>query len=960
MAHETSETVMSFADGNPSFNYTVPSQPDATFDNATTDGATMAEYLQRPVKIHEFEWSSSIVAFSTFLPWKLFFENARVSNRITTYQLLRCKLHLKFLINGTPFQYGRLMADYIPLRSATGPPDELTVDRAFVTQDSVGASQRPHIFLDPTTCAGGEMELPFFWYKDYLNVVAGDWDLMGEINIRQLNALASTNTTSTDTVRITVMAWASEVEVAMPTAFDAAGLTAQALPEYEYQAKTKSKGKGDEYPSSGVISGPATAIQNVASALTKVPFLAPYARASEVAAGAIANIARMFGYSRPVMQTEGIAEYRPVPTGSLALTNIPDNSHKLALDVKQETTVDSRTVGLDGTDEMNIKSIAMRESYVTKFAWTENDSANSGDVPETLLWTSYVTPLMFDVEKIPGSAGPPVVPDRFWYHYTPSGFISNLFASWHGSMIFRFQIVASKFHRGRLRIVYEPGTTTPGNNFDEYNINYSKIVDISEERDVVMKVGHGQDKYWLPIAYPNTVAGDDVPPFSTSVSTFPVMSDVTAINGTISVYVLNDLESPDPGLSGLQDIEINVYTSMGDDFEVMDPAGDNLFRMTFFEPQATPEYEPTDVILRTRTIVESWPLRALYGYVQRQLLKDTVTELPNGSARPLNLNKIEQISQRMRAMSLEEARDIAIMYQLRDEYAHQSSPEMESEGQHTDECAADGNQPVNPEPCDLVPTIVRPEYAMTHPGEAVKSLRSLIKRYDYHRTEGGTTTASARWLRISDCDFPFLRGSAPNAISSSGSPVYNWNFCSLTALNYVMAAFSGWRGGVRWKIIGSNGSNTNVSGVSYSVTRSPIGLQYSNTISNMATFNDYAQDDLTYIRRNWFSFAPLLAASGIIGSKMPGTALSNKATSNTLEFETPYYQRFKFVPKRANYTADVDYVRYHSLFIEDGASTSGPTSYDFYVAAGDDMSGFFFTGLPRVLFLDDPDPDFPV
>jgi hypothetical protein len=83
-----------------------------------------------------------------------------------------------------------------------------------------------------------------------------------------------------------------------------------------------------------------------------------------------------------------------------------DTSSKLTLDVKQETTVDPRVVGLSDTDEMAIRSISMRESLLTAFGW-QIDSA-AGDH----LFSVAVTPVVYDVFN----SGP----DEF--HLTPSAF----------------------------------------------------------------------------------------------------------------------------------------------------------------------------------------------------------------------------------------------------------------------------------------------------------------------------------------------------------------------------------------------------------------------------------------------------------------------------------------------------------------------------------------------------------
>jgi hypothetical protein len=51
------------------------------------------------------------------------------------------------------------------------------------------ATQRPHVFLDPCMSTGGELRIPFFWYKDSLNIPNSDWDEMGVIYLESINKL---------------------------------------------------------------------------------------------------------------------------------------------------------------------------------------------------------------------------------------------------------------------------------------------------------------------------------------------------------------------------------------------------------------------------------------------------------------------------------------------------------------------------------------------------------------------------------------------------------------------------------------------------------------------------------------------------------------------------------------------------------------------------------------------------
>ena len=201
---DTSSQNVQFTDQNPAYSYTVDSEYDPTRTSVDSNDATLEQFFSRPLKIAQYEWSTTLPDFyQKFNPWTLYWENPRVINRISNFNLLRAKMHVKIIINGNGFHYGRLIASYVPLHN----DDDFTVDRGFFTQDIVQASQRPHIYLDPTTSQGGSLSLPFFWYRNALNIPKEQWQDMGEITMHTLAPLKHANGAA-DRFTISVFAWA--------------------------------------------------------------------------------------------------------------------------------------------------------------------------------------------------------------------------------------------------------------------------------------------------------------------------------------------------------------------------------------------------------------------------------------------------------------------------------------------------------------------------------------------------------------------------------------------------------------------------------------------------------------------------------------------------------------------------------------------------------------------------------
>jgi hypothetical protein len=539
VANETHQNV-GFSDSDDPYLYTVKGTMDPTRSLQDTQGDELSSFFSRPLKISETEWATNSALNVVLDPWASFINNPRVVNRMTNYNLLRARLRLKIMINGNSFHYGRAMALYHPMHTR----DDFTTLGS--TASLVQGSQMPHVFLDPTTSTGGELCLPFFFEKNNVNLTSLEYTNLGRLHIISLNDLRHANGAS-DKATISVFAWLEDVELNMLTSLDIAAIVPQSGMEV------------DEANSNGVISGPATAISKISASLSEAPYIGPFAMATSKVAGITAATAKLFGYSRPPV-TKDPDPYKPTAISSLATTTVPDGAAKMTIDDKQELTIDPTISGIGPGDPLNIKQIAKRESYLTTFDW------DIGEAPETLLWNTRVMPTLWRTD---GAAV-----------YLPACAMAAVpFSYWTGTMKFRFQIVASAFHKGRLKVVYDPNFVSS----NEYNTNYMEIIDIAEKQDFTIEVGNGQHQSLLSSSTPQ----------GTTITTYgsnPIgLSSVG--NGVLSLYIVNELTTPDT--TAPRDIQVNVFVSMGDDFEVFVP-NDRFARYEFkpqsgFEPQSGSE-----------------------------------------------------------------------------------------------------------------------------------------------------------------------------------------------------------------------------------------------------------------------------------------------------------------------------------------------------------------------------------
>ncbi len=530
-----------FHDQNESWKVDI-SQPgfESTYSTNAESDVSIANFLARPVEIYTSDWSTTNPAYAdSFNPWVRFFQNDAVKSKVRYYHNIRCRLHLKFVINGNPFLYGRVVAAYTPLHTYTSYPNLLTAFKATATR----ATSRPHIFIDPTSSQAGEMVLPFFWWRNYFRATAAEWTHAGIIDFMAMSKLKHANGADM-ACRITVFAWAEDVSLTAPT--NTVGLLAS------------QSGGGDEYDRK--FSTMATTAASLTNMLSRVPVIGPYARASSMVMGKAAEVARIFGYSRPV-DTE-ISQIRPTYLGNMANVNVPDSSFKLSTDVKQEVTIDSRTVGLNGTDEMTIQSVASRSAYLFTIPWA------FGTATGVKIGSLGVTPYC---------ASRYIAGEIAHWNLLPCCHAAVPFKQWRGTMKYRFQIVASNYHKGRLVFQYDPHDSSARG----LNVAYNKIVDISEEKDFTIEVGWSTPSCYLE-ARDFTVDGDNYVAGTTNIA-----YNENYYNGQLSVWVLNDLTAPTSGDIN-NDIEIHVFACCGDDFEFQNPSQKLIERLTFHPEEFVP------------------------------------------------------------------------------------------------------------------------------------------------------------------------------------------------------------------------------------------------------------------------------------------------------------------------------------------------------------------------------------
>lgn len=475
----------------------VPETGHSTFPGVIKNSNdSLHDFLSRPIVIANFNTTVGNLAIQ---PWALYLGNADIKDKTRYYTFLRATLVLQFLMPDASFVAGRMLVSYDP--NETG---------KFSRSSALTRSNLPHVILDPGISNNVIMKIPYCQPADYYtlyNPMPATMWLHTDITSVFKNA----STLTPVNMNIRVLAHVEDVQLVISSI----------QPQSEFKAD-------------GVISKPARVISNVAKALSLVPVIGPYATATGQMAEKIGNLASMFGYTKPIQLADPVF-VKPKLTGTMATTSGLDMSTKLMLDPKAEKTIDPRIVYGNDKDEMVISSIVQRPTYMKTYTWS------SLDVVGTNITSIFCTPCLYDTLAVNDILMSNVC------------FVASAFNFWRGTLRYHLSLVKTKFHKGKLRIVWSFGNVAPTAN--NTHLGYNIIWDLSEQSELDVEVPYNLQTKQAP----------------TFMSPFPGFV-ATGTNGTLYIEVMEPLTGP----GDVAEVDLEVWVSGGDDMEFSSPTLDHI------------------------------------------------------------------------------------------------------------------------------------------------------------------------------------------------------------------------------------------------------------------------------------------------------------------------------------------------------------------------------------------------
>lgn len=484
------------------------------------DTSEISRFLSREVLIGSYSWSVGTTPFYRIDPWSLFLTKPAVAEKIKYFSRLRGNLCIRLNISATPFHYGMAMATYRPhpgVDSSSDPQYNLAVAveaAAFSRNLKITESQLVGARFQPCYDHTVSMKCPYIHFRPGIEVAYGDYSTIGTLSIIGLTELRHANAGSSS-VSIEIFACMEDVVLDVPTAI-AQGFSLEAA---------------------------AKKVSNVIAAGSLAT------RMAAEWAPTVMNGFAMLGFSRPLTQ-DPPSSVRQIPF-QLSNYDLPDTSERLALSANSEAHLDGVGVGVTTEDPLMVSEIAGRNSFIESVTW---DTAYARG---TFLVGSFVTPQQQSFSNYVKTGSYTYGPTTHACQ-TPAGFASSVFTHWRCDMVYTFTVVASPYHKGRLRVWYDPNpssTTSP-----EYNLANSTIINLAEESSAEVRIP------WQNVRDAARTEHSFLENTSSNFTTLAVRAAAITrdvCNGVIVCEVLNPLTAPVDGAGATVVVDVRAENFVG-------------------------------------------------------------------------------------------------------------------------------------------------------------------------------------------------------------------------------------------------------------------------------------------------------------------------------------------------------------------------------------------------------------
>lgn len=500
----------------PSSHFTLSEKVEAEM----SDGEWFAkQQLMKPVQIGRVEWNTTQARdtdiFDVSFPEILSENESVVLRTLRMYAFYKISPCFRVQINSTFFHKGQLICTFDPFSFSSR---DVTNPDKF---DIYYATGLPNVKIMASESDAIELCCPYIHPRSFLTTNNETvFNNLGRFRITVLNPLSVADGT-TPSITVSIWAYAKDAQVHVPI-FDHEPILEP--PQVEATSGmisdvlgTGSRGLGQTTEIIGnLVSG------NFGQALRK-------------GQGLVDTLGKLLGFDYPARTIQPPKTISPVENLSVAIGQ--SQSQRMALDPFSMHQLQDAEAG-ESMRGMDLKMLIKMPMLLNQYRFADNYQ------PGSLLASIPVTPLIANRTAI-------------GLRRSYLSFISNAFTYWTGGIDFDIEVVATRFHSGKLLVAYVPNSQEPPTFIQAQNSLPNVLLDIQQTSKLKFKVPYTSATPLKNIPV-NTDISEILP------SNFP-----DACIGTLCIYVQNTLTHTS---NVSPDVEFNVYISAGEDFNLYVPS----------------------------------------------------------------------------------------------------------------------------------------------------------------------------------------------------------------------------------------------------------------------------------------------------------------------------------------------------------------------------------------------------
>lgn len=412
------------------------------------------KFLKKPYRLRSGQLSNADVGtlWNSQLPTEVF-DNSFQSAKLANILMVRCDIHLTLTVNANRFQQGRYILAWIP-NGGLALSDRESAWYRMHNANLTTLTQCPHVEFDLSQQTMVSLVVPHTTSQVFniANIAKRGAFINGNLVLVTYEPLSVGSTGST-TCEYTCWAHLDNIHLA--------GVTSQSGEEEK---------KADDLQQSYV--------DEAVPLLNELPKLLTPQKPSWYL-DLLSRGSKSFGFSKPNISKPVVRMDRK----PMVYTNNADTANQAApLGVSADNCVVVPSgLGAPEVDEMSYDFIKSQYAFYGKFDITTSDLAG------TFIAKYGHNPFGYVVPLTPG------------YTFTPVAMLSRLHQYWRGGMKFRFKIVKTEFHSGRLAVSYAPFDRRyidPTYSLDQTAVLWREIIDLRETAEFEVCVPYISTDVW--------------------------------------------------------------------------------------------------------------------------------------------------------------------------------------------------------------------------------------------------------------------------------------------------------------------------------------------------------------------------------------------------------------------------------------------------------------------------------